>query len=289
MLAGHGQYLPFDPVMVERGGTLGGAVAAGLSGPGRYFSGGLRDFLLGVQFIDAQGDLVRAGGKVVKNAAGFDLSKFMVGSLGQYGLLVELTFKVFPKPGAYLTLVADYDELEEARQAVIALSKSPLEIHALEMEPGSHGYRVLARLGGPSSALSARFQRLRQMLGRGEQLPEDQEADTWRNLREFAWLPTDSALVKIPLIPSLVPDFEKAMRPLAARRHYSVGLNLAWIAWQEPIEDLEKILYSFKPEALSGLVITGPPGRTRLGARRGEAFERRIKQALDPSGRWAEA
>jgi len=87
LLAEHGEYLPFDPLLAEGGATLGGTVAAGLSGSGRYRFGGVRDFILGVRFVDGTGALVRGGGKVVKNAAGFDLPKLMVGSLGQYGAL----------------------------------------------------------------------------------------------------------------------------------------------------------------------------------------------------------
>ena len=70
LLAEHGQYLPFDPLLAEAGATLGGTVAAGLSGSGRYRFGGVRDFILGVRFVDGAGALVRGGGKVVKNAAG---------------------------------------------------------------------------------------------------------------------------------------------------------------------------------------------------------------------------
>ena len=81
-LAEKGQYLPFDPMLVEAGATLGGTVAAGLSGPGRFRYGGVRDFILGVRFVDGQGRLLRMGGKVVKNCAGFDLPKFFVAASG---------------------------------------------------------------------------------------------------------------------------------------------------------------------------------------------------------------
>ncbi len=77
LLEQHGQYLPFDPLLAERGATLGGTVAAGVSGPGRYRYGGVRDFLLGVRFVDSEGQVVRGGGKVVKNAAGFDFPKLI--------------------------------------------------------------------------------------------------------------------------------------------------------------------------------------------------------------------
>ncbi|MEO5957967.1 MAG: FAD-binding protein, partial [Opitutaceae bacterium] len=86
-LAERGQYLPFDPLLAQAGATIGGTVAAGLSGPGRFRFGGLRDFILAVQFVDGGGRLLRMGGKVVKNAAGFDLPKFFVGSAGRFGAL----------------------------------------------------------------------------------------------------------------------------------------------------------------------------------------------------------
>src|SRR6266446_6711263 len=103
-LAERGQYLPFEPMCVEAGATLGGTVAAGLSGPGRFQYGGVRDFILGIRFVDGAGRLLRMGGKVVKNAAGFDLPKFFVGSLGRFGVLAEMTFKVFPSPPSKLTV-----------------------------------------------------------------------------------------------------------------------------------------------------------------------------------------
>ena len=96
-LAAHGQYLPFEPPLAGCGATLGGTVASGLNGPGRYRYGGVRDFLLGGTFVDGEGRLVRGGGKVVKNAAGFYLHHLLLGSLGRLGIFVELTFKVFPR------------------------------------------------------------------------------------------------------------------------------------------------------------------------------------------------
>src|SRR5436190_11409249 len=86
-LAGNGQYLPFDPPLAAQGATLGGTVAAGLSGPGRLRYGGVRDFIVGVQWVDGSGTVIRGGGKVVKNAAGFDFPKLFTGSLGRLGIL----------------------------------------------------------------------------------------------------------------------------------------------------------------------------------------------------------
>jgi glycolate oxidase FAD binding subunit len=143
LLREQGQYLPFDPPLAERGATLGGTVAAGLSGPGRYRYGGVRDFILGVRFVDGNGELIRGGGKVVKNAAGFDLPKLMVGSLGQLGVLVELTFKVFPQPPAYTTLSLRCQTLPDAVSVLLRSYTARLDIEALDLEPTSNGAATL--------------------------------------------------------------------------------------------------------------------------------------------------
>src|SRR5690606_8123830 len=109
----------------ERGATLGGTVAAGLSGPGRFRYGGVRDFLLGVRLVNGQGEVVRGGGKVVKNAAGFDIPKLLVGSLGRFGVIVELTFKVFPQPEHATTLKAHYASLDAALGGLRRVALSP--------------------------------------------------------------------------------------------------------------------------------------------------------------------
>jgi len=108
-LAAHGQHLPFDPPLVAAGATLGGVVAAGTSGPGRFRHGGVRDFVIGARFLDGDGELVGGGGRVVKNAAGFDLPRLLVGSMGRLGVLVEVAFKVFPAPPAWGTLITEGD------------------------------------------------------------------------------------------------------------------------------------------------------------------------------------
>ena len=85
-------YLPFDPLLAAEGSTLGGTVASGLSGPGMFRYGGIRDFIIGARFAIGSGKIVKGGGKVVKNAAGFDYPKFLAGSLGRFAVLLELTF-----------------------------------------------------------------------------------------------------------------------------------------------------------------------------------------------------
>jgi glycolate oxidase FAD binding subunit len=293
LLAEHGQYLPFDPLLVRRGATLGGTVAAGISGPGRLHYGGVRDFLLGIRYVDSAGDLVQGGGKVVKNAAGFDLPKLMVGSLGGLGALVELTFKVFPRPERCSTLYLEFASLEEALGAMYRLLGVPLELDALDLQPTKAGFALYARLGGLASALPARLERLRGLVGGGEPLEGPKEELLWSNARELDWAPVGWTLVKIPLTPGRILSLEKALLhgidqglfgglPL---RRYSCAGQVAWLAMPEPPEALDSLLAGL---GLSGLALFGPPGKPRLGVRAGEPFARRVKAALDPAGRFVE-
>jgi glycolate oxidase FAD binding subunit len=152
VLRERGQYLPFDPLFLRRGATLGGTVAAGLSGPGRFRFGGLRDFILGIRFVDGAGRLLRMGGKVLKNAAGFDLPKFFVGSLGRFGILAEVTLKVFPCPAATCTVRLDADTLDAAAAILTEAARGRWEIDALDVPP-------LSRMSTPGCAARRRRSR----------------------------------------------------------------------------------------------------------------------------------
>jgi glycolate oxidase FAD binding subunit len=288
LLASHGQYLPFDPPLAGQGATLGGTVAAGLSGPGRYRYGGVRDFILGVRWVDGNGDLVRGGGKVVKNAAGFDTPKLMVGSLGQLGVLVELTFKVFPQSLAYTTLHRHCAAVAEAVQALYRLYTARLDVEALDLAPNADGSAgVWVRLGGLPEALPARAERIRSLLDGGEVVTGEGEGALWQAARDFAWVPSGWALVKVPLTPKRIASVETwhATSPSATSlRRYSSGGNVAWIATADSIQTLDEGLSS---RGLSGLVVFGPPGRARIGARTGEAFEQRVKTVFDPKQKFS--
>ncbi len=285
LLAKHGQYLPFDPPLAGRGATLGGTVASGLSGPGRYQYGGVRDFLLGVRYVDGAGRLIHAGGKVVKNAAGFDLPKLMVGSLGRLGALVELSFKVFPRPEAHASLRVDFSRLEDALQALNRLAVSALDVSAVDIIPSTVGAAWWARLAGLSGAMPAWLEALRAFLGGGEIVQGPGEGDFWQAQREFAWVPEGWALVKAPLTPRCIPGLEQRLQSLECLRRYSGGGQVAWIALPGNPRSLHSLLLE---AGLSGLILFGPSGQPRLGVRTGEAFARRVKQALDPLGRFLE-
>jgi len=286
MLAEHGQYLPFDPPLSEHGATLGGTVAAGLSGSGRYHYGGVRDFLLGMRFVDSQGQVVCGGGKVVKNVAGFDLPKLMVGSLGTLGILVELSFKVFPKPEAYTTLRVVCEDLAAALDTMRRVEAARLELDALDLEPSASGYVLWMRMAGIEKALQARLERLIAFLDSPQVLRGSEDERVWRGGRELAWVPGGWTLLKVPLTPGRIPALEASLQNKSVLRRYFSGGQVAWLALENEPRTLKGVL---EEHNLAALVILGLPGAPRLGEFPGRSFYRRVKAALDPVDRFVEA
>lgn len=270
-LRAHGQYLPFHPPLAGRGATLGGTVAAGLAGPMRERFGGVRDFLLGVRFVDGEGRLVRGGGKVVKNAAGFPFHRLMVGALGTFGVVVELAFKVFPHPRATRTLRFVYGSLAEALAALERLRGLPLDLLALDLLPPA---TLEIRLGGFPESLEKRLERLQALLGQeGEVLPEDEAH--WEGVRDLRFLEGSPVWAKVPSRLDLIPALEAL--PLGPRRYLAGG---------------ELLYVGLEPEGLEALRRAGVPHLVLKGAEDvlfphpPEAFFRKVKGALDPQGRF---
>jgi glycolate oxidase FAD binding subunit len=297
-LAERGQYLPFDPMMVDAGATLGGTVASGLSGPGRFRYGGLRDFILGVRFVDGLGRLLRMGGKVVKNAAGFDLPKFFVGSLGRFGVLAEITFKVFPRPSSSLTLRLAAETAEEMVTVLTETAASRFEFEAVDVAPSSND--VLVRLAGPEAAL--------ELLGRevmtrwpGEMIERVEAERRWGELREFRWVEESRLLVKVPVTPAALAAFVCEFSG-TTRYHLSVGGNVAYVSIEA--DQAGRFQEQLWAHELSGLVLRsgevqsdGKPshskafgssgdGQVWLGRRKCPAIAAAVKRALDPTNRF---
>ena len=281
-LAERGQYLPFDPLWLEGGATLGGTVATGVSGPGRFRFGGVRDFILGVRFVDGLGRLLRMGGKVVKNCAGFDLPKFFVGSLGRFGVLAEITFKVFPSAASRLTLRIPVNSMEAAARLLTEAANSRWELDALDLLPD--GKTVCLRLAGPSQALDAIS---REILGRwpGQVLSGTEADNLWADLCEFRWVHPGGVLVKIALTPDLLKPLNEAICPVVGvRAHISSGGNVAFVSL--PPEASATILN----ERLVSLGVSGVTlwGKAPLwcGVRPRPAIVGAVKDALDPQKRF---
>jgi len=153
-LAEQGQFLPLDPAWEERS-TVGGVVAANASGPRRAMYGSARDHLIAARVVYPDGTLIRTGAKVVKNVAGYDMNKLLIGSMGTLGILTELTFKIRPIPaftGAALVQAADPEQLRELQRRLL---DSPLEPSAAEWFNGRLGSWVAGTaLDGPALLVS---------------------------------------------------------------------------------------------------------------------------------------
>jgi len=172
LLASHNQMLAFEPPHFGPHATLGGTVAAGLCGPRRPTSGATRDFVLGARLLDGKGDVLSFGGRVMKNVAGYDVSRMLAGSLGTLGLLLDVSVKVLPRPFAEATLRFELDEIEAIRR-LNEWGGQPLPLSGSAWHDG-----VLAlRLSGAEAAVAA----ARGLLG-GEEMHD--AAAFWRDVRE---------------------------------------------------------------------------------------------------------
>lgn len=173
-LADRGQMLAFEPPRYTPESTLGGAIASALSGPGRPFVGGVRDFVLGMHVIDGKGDVLKFGGQVMKNVAGYDVSRLMTGSLGVLGLMSQVSLKVLPVPPAQSTLCFALDEATAIHQ-VNAWSAKPLPVTATTWENGV----LQVRLSGARAAVESATAQLG-----GEVMNPASAMALWHGLRD---------------------------------------------------------------------------------------------------------
>ena len=277
-LAQAGQYLPFDPLLSHRA-TIGGTVAANLSGSRRFRYGGVRDFILGAQVVDGLGRQYRVGGKVVKNSAGFDLSKFLVGSLGQFAIMTELTFKVFPDVACFRSMSFVYQQLEQALAAIAFINQSVFELDALDLLPADGAWSLLARLGGAEATLPQRLARFTQALQRQTAPQHSQELDEQPAL----WNPLaglDGAVAaKVVLAPGQVPELDALITP--GPRRYGVGGNVAWLA----TDDLASLAAALTRLRLRGLCLLGDVASPLIGMPLENQLTARVKAVFDPQGK----
>ena len=172
-LARHGQMLAFEPPHYGEGATIGGAVAAGLAGPRRASFGatwgGVRDFILGARLLDGRGQLLRFGGTVMKNVAGYDVARLLAGSLGTLGLIVDLSIKVLPRQPASATLRFEMNQAQALR-SLNEWGGQPLPLSASAWWDGM----LVLRLSGARAAVDSAMARLG-----GERIEDDLAQGFW--------------------------------------------------------------------------------------------------------------
>ena len=176
LLAERGQCLPFEPPQFGRTGTVGGMVAAGLAGPARASAGGVREHVLGVQILSGKGELLSFGGQVMKNVAGYDVSRLMAGAMGTLGVITQVSLKVLPLPPAECTLVFELSETS-ARQQLNRWGGQPLPLNASCWADG----HLVVRLRGARAAIDSATK----IMG-GQVLDAERAERQWTTLRDQA-------------------------------------------------------------------------------------------------------
>ncbi|MDR6266425.1 glycolate oxidase FAD binding subunit [Roseobacter sp. N2S] len=229
-LAAENQRLPFEPMLagallgVEGNSTIGGVVAANASGPRRIQAGACRDSLIGVRFVDGRGDIIKNGGRVMKNVTGYDLVKLLAGSWGTLGVLSEVAFKVLPGVEAVVTLeVSGVDDVA-AIGAMSAALGSPYEVSGAAYDPG--GQVVMLRLEGFSDSLTYRTEKLQAVLASFGDVSVNPDAD-WIAVRDASAFAGGSGdLWRISVKPSDGPRVGAALE--GAKLLYDWGGGLIW-------------------------------------------------------------
>ncbi|MFN8535237.1 MAG: FAD-binding oxidoreductase [Dehalococcoidia bacterium] len=201
-LGERGQQLAIDPRWPERT-TIGGLIASDDSGPLRLRYGGVRDLLLGVTVVRADGVIARGGGKVVKNVAGYDLPKLFTGSLGTLGVVVAATFRLHPLPEADVTLVYEAPGPAGLLLRIVHTPVSPAALSAVARKDG----RVLVRLAGDAAGVRAEIKTVTAAVGAPSARLEGESAvAAWRETGEAPWIGDGTAAVcRLSVLPSEIP------------------------------------------------------------------------------------
>jgi glycolate oxidase FAD binding subunit len=252
LLAEHRQMLPLDPGWAEDS-TVGGVVAANLSGPRRRLYGTVRDMIIGMTFATIEGKLISSGGMVVKNVAGLDMAKLMIGSYGTLAAISQVNFKVFPVPAESRTFVMEFSTAAAAFTERDRILRSVLQPAAIDVVNWPSGYRLLVRAGGNTKALE-RYAR---------ELPAAQTCTetVWDEIREF----TPRFLAANPKgrvtpIPAKLTDMaalvEKLNVPVIARAgsgviyaHFAQDAP-EFEAWGDGLSMMTQVKKMFDPEHL---------------------------------------
>ncbi|WP_431855163.1 glycolate oxidase subunit GlcE [Azospirillum sp.] len=251
MLAERRQHFAFEPQdlgplygLPAGGGTVGGMLAAGLTGPRRIQAGSARDHFLGVEGVSGRGEVYKGGGKVVKNVTGYDVPKLMAGSMGTLTAMTEVTLKVLPAPEDVRTLVLlGRDDSEAVRALTLAL-QSPHEVSGAAHLPAAVAARsgVVARLGGAATCIrlegfgpsvAARVAALTDELGADAVLERDESLALWREIRDVAFFaqPAERLVWKLSVPPTEGPRVAAAIRETTeADLYFDWGGGLLWVA-----------------------------------------------------------
>jgi glycolate oxidase FAD binding subunit len=312
-LAENGQMMAFEPmdhrpVMGTSGEpTIGGVFAANVSGPRRFIAGAARDSLLGVRFVNGKGEIVKAGGRVMKNVTGLDLVKLLAGSHGTLGLLTEVTFRVPPRPQTEATIVISGLNDAEAADAMAVAMAQPVEVSGAAHLPMtvswkfldstlSEGEATCLRIEGLHASVDARATKLAAAMaafGPVTRLEQSESVCLWKDIRDVAPYAdgTMRPVWRVSVAPSIGHQLVAALRLEAG-----VDAFYDWqggLVWMRMEADPEGELIRRFIKALGGghatLIRAGAEARAQLSAFEPQSeavalLSARVKQKFDPAG-----
>lgn len=301
-LAEKGQHLIAEPPDTraifgsDRPATLGGVVAANLSGPRRITWGAMRDHVLGIRFVNGEGEVLRSGGRVLKNVTGLDLCKLLAGSYGTLGVMTEITLKVLPAPETQATLVVRVPDVAAGVRVLSAGLGSPYGVSGAAVLPeDGGGATALLRIEDFAASVEYRSARLAQDLapqGEVRIAAAEESRALWAAIRDVIPLAPQAqeAVWRISVRPSAAPAVVEAAQALGGRALLDWGGGLVWVAGPATAEAHGALARAaaatggtctlFRaPEALRLAVAVLPEEPAPLAA-----LGRRVKAALDPAG-----
>ena len=303
-LAEEGQFLALDPPVAE-GATIGGVIATNASGPLRFAFGTARDLVIGTRVANPGGSLTRAGGRVVKNVAGYDLNKLYVGSLGTLSIIVELSFKLAPIPPAAESIVGQFEDVAAARSVINSVVHSPLSPLAIELlGPGAAtaaglpaGNLLVFRVGGYPQAVERQVRDLSALVEKHGGQRVDASPTTWDDLARMRVTARQREVVLKGAAPistsaSMVDLFSTRLEGLEPLVWSHAGSGVAYAACHAPTAE---VLSSLRREVAAlgnnaSLVIERCPIELKrsidVWGEPGADFYlmQRLKQQFDPKG-----
>jgi glycolate oxidase FAD binding subunit len=258
-LARERQWLPIDPAGAAQA-TIGGIVATNDSGPRRQKHGATRDLIIGIEVALADGRLARAGGRVVKNVAGYDLARLMCGSLGTLAVITSATFKLAPLAAASRTVIADVQHAAQASELAMAIGAAPLSPSAIELQ--APRYRLLIRFETTEAAAIRQAQSALDLV-KAAQLTAavvegEQEAAAWSDHESLVWKP-GGMILKVSILPTEVAGALTELERLAG----TTGIAYAVIG------RAALGVLAIRVDAGDDAAVTGVEALRRTAARRG--------------------
>jgi glycolate oxidase FAD binding subunit len=285
-LAVERQWLPLD-VPQPRSATLGGVIATAFSGPRRYGFGTMRDYVIGISAVDGRGMPFKAGGRVVKNVAGYDFCKLLTGSCGTLAIITQATLRIKPRPAASAFLVADLRDLQAAEPLLAALVNSATTPTAIELLAGP-SWREHPSVGLLTAGTTARLAvglegtagEVDWMIGKladewrslgvtqSRAIFDDGAATLWRDLAEFPAAPDAPLVLKASVLPGRVTEFASLVRQIdpqaSIQAHAGNGVVIARFDRFDPADVSRVLVGRLQPAAaLAGghaVVLSSPLG-----------------------------